>query len=118
MAFFWKIESFIFRFQLLLSCSCLTNPIKSKPPKSDLILYLKSLIYNVPTMPICTILTRHFLFPDYDKMRRHFKNLYFKVCQIPFDAQKIRGTVVKFIRYYANHKHPVNWHGFTPLRTL
>jgi hypothetical protein len=30
MAFFWKIESFIFRFQLLFSCSCLTNPIIKK----------------------------------------------------------------------------------------
>jgi hypothetical protein len=53
------------------------------------------------------------LFADYDEMRRHFKNLYFKVCQIPLasghnDHQK---TVVKFIKEHANAN------GWTPLHT-
>jgi hypothetical protein len=31
MAFFWKIESFIFRFQLLWNSICMTNPIAPLP---------------------------------------------------------------------------------------
>jgi ankyrin repeat protein len=62
------------------------------------------------------------LFADYEEMNelnlsRHFKHLYFKVCQIPFadgqnDHQK---TVVKFIQEYDNH--PANEFGETPLHT-
>jgi ankyrin repeat protein len=59
------------------------------------------------------------LFADYEEMSRHFKNLYFKVCQIPFvrfqnDHQT---TVVNFIRDYANDNNPTNSYGWTPLHT-
>jgi ankyrin repeat protein len=51
--------------------------------------------------------------------QRHFKNLYFKVCQIPFiDGQNDhRTTVVKFIRDYANDNNPTDNYGQTPLYT-
>jgi hypothetical protein len=50
-------------------------------------------------------------------MRRYFKNLFFKVCQIPFvdgqnDHQK---TVVKFIQDYANDNNPTVQDGMAGL---
>jgi hypothetical protein len=65
-------------------------------------------------MPVCTTLPMPLLFADYEKMSRHFKNIYFKVCQIPFvDGQNDHHTtVVKFIRDYANDNNPTGW---TPL---
>jgi hypothetical protein len=70
-------------------------------------------------MPICTILTRPFLFADYEEMSSHFKNLYFKVCQIPFAARQIdhHTTVVKFILDYANDNNPTDQYGYTRLHT-
>jgi ankyrin repeat protein len=71
-------------------------------------------------MPICTILTRPFLFADYEEMSRHFKNLYFKVCQIPFrhGQNDHQTTVVNFIRDYANDNNPTDYRtGETPLHT-
>jgi hypothetical protein len=40
-----------------------------------------------------------FCLADYEEMRRHFKNLYFKVCQIPFASGQNdhQEAVVKFI---------------------
>jgi hypothetical protein len=64
------------------------------------------------------------LFADYEEMNelnlsRHFKHLYFKVCQISFadsqnDHQK---TVVKFIQEYAKDNNPADEDGKTPLHT-
>jgi ankyrin repeat protein len=58
-----------------------------------------------------------FLFADYEEMSRHFKNLYFKVCQIPFDdgQNDHQAAVVKFIRDCANDNNPRNKKGRTPL---
>jgi hypothetical protein len=70
-------------------------------------------------MPVCTTLTRAFLFADYEGMSRHFKNIYFKVCQIPFAAHQNdhQTTVAKFIWNYANDNNPTDIFGRTPLHT-
>jgi inorganic pyrophosphatase len=59
------------------------------------------------------------LFADYEEMSIHFKNIYFKVCQIPFvDGQNDHHTtVVNFIRDYANDNNPAYDYGWTPLHT-
>jgi hypothetical protein len=72
-----------------------------------------------PTMPVCTTLNSPFLFADYEEMSRHFRYLYFKVCQIPFATHQNdhQTTVVKFIRDYANDNPPTDYYGRTPLDT-
>jgi ankyrin repeat protein len=54
-----------------------------------------------------------------DTQSNHFKNLFFKVCQIPFanDQNDHQKTVVKFIQKYDNDNNPADQYGWTPLHT-
>jgi hypothetical protein len=69
------------------------------------------------TMNLYDILPKISIDHNYEEISRHFKNLYFKVCQIPFvDGQNDhQTTVVKFIRDYANDNNPRNRYDRTPL---
>jgi hypothetical protein len=125
---FWTIFIEKLKISRLLFVWMLKEPISTK--KSN---FLKILHPHAkplcPPLPLCGHFKsanlhnfnqcRPFLFADYEDMSRHFKNLFFKVCQIPFadgqnDHQKI---VVEFIRDYANNNNPADEDGWTALHT-